>query len=94
MDLAVEWHVDFSSLKSYIGNLRDEGPADDVYALANKLLKLNKDGFNALCGEVFDEWLSQHDPYWKMQDPRPYTFSALMAAYQLSISLVLEKLGY
>lgn len=35
-----------------------------------------------------------HEPYWKLEDPRKHTMAAMLAAYQLGISMVLEKYGY
>ena len=29
-----------------------------------------------------------------MADPRDYTFKAMIAAYQLGVSMILEKYGY
>lgn len=39
-------------------------------------------------------WMELHAPYWKLADPREYTFNAMVAGVQLGISIVLEKMGY
>ena len=43
---------------------------------------------------IFDKWMELHEPYWKLADPRQYTFDATLAAYQLGVSVILEKYGY
>ena len=49
---------------------------------------------NAFYRSIFDLWLKMHEPYWDLKDPREYTFKAMLAAYQLGISMILVKFGY
>ena len=44
--------------------------------------------------EIFRRWVALHEPYWKLRDPRDYTYRAMVAGYQLGVSMMLEKLGY
>lgn len=49
---------------------------------------------NAFYRVIFERWMAMHEPYWKLSDPRDYTFKAMVAAYQLGVSMILEKYGY
>ena len=55
---------------------------------------MTKEKRDGLYQAVFAKWLALHEPYWKMSDPREYTYQAMLAAYQLGISVILEKYGY
>ena len=93
---ANKWHEDFAHLKAYAIELISQGPADD----ANELLiehfsaSIAEDQGNPYFRKIFARWMAMHKPYWDLDDPRTYTFKALMAAYQLGISMMLDKLGY
>ena len=39
---------------------------------------------------IFEKWIAIHEPYWKLADPRDYTFKAMLASYQLGVSMILE----
>ena len=43
---------------------------------------------------IYERWAKKHEPYWKLKDCRDYTFNATLAAYQLGVSMILEKCGY
>ncbi len=43
---------------------------------------------------IYDEWIDIYEPYWEMRDPREYTLKAILAAYQLGVSMILGKYGY
>lgn len=94
MVFAAKWHENFSGLNDYADEIRYDGPSDDAYELSKKLLNLDFDGTNKLLSAVFNERTKQHEPYWKLSDPRNYTFAAMMSAYQVGISVILERLGY
>ncbi len=76
--------------------------ADDVivaspHRFAVPILK-EKLGFDdetlkTFLGTVFNSWLELHDPYWDHPDHKTYTIKLMAAAYQLGLSLVLEKYG-
>ena len=89
------WHADFSKLKSgYVEQILAEGPADDAYAILAKEFGMDKNAVGEFCGKVYERWMAMHKPYWDLQDPREYTFKATLAAYQLGVSLILNKYGY
>ena len=92
---ADKWHSDFSSLtNSYIDQILNEGPADVAEALLKNELGLNKEQANQFYAQIYERWIALHEPYWKLSDPREYTFNAMLAAYQLGVSMILEKYGY
>lgn len=93
---ATKWHEDFSSLKQYVDKIIKNGPADDANDLMDKYLPKDVlgDQGNKFFNEIYSNWLEMHEPYWDLEDPRKYTFNAMVAAYQLGISMILEKFGY
>lgn len=91
---AAIWHTNFSQLKD--GKWKDvisNGAWDYVEELLLDL-ELDKEEFNKFQSELYKEWISLHEPYWELEDPRKYTFNALLASYQLGISIMLDKYGY
>lgn len=96
MCFATRWHEEFSTLNNYVDEIIISGPADDANALmdahfADGVMGDQGNGFFPI---VFERWLAMHEPYWKLSDPREYTFKAMVAAYQLGVSMILEKYGY
>ena len=92
---AVKWHDNFSALKAgYVDQIIEEGPADACKPFLRQLGLTNNDKENDFYRAIYARWLAKHEPYWKMNDPRDYTFKATLAAYQLGISMILEKYGY
>ena len=92
---AAKWHEDSDSLqRGYVDQIIKEGPADACTPLLKKIGLMGNDQVNAFCKVIFSQWLKKHDPYWKKSDPREYTFKATLAAYQLGVSMILEKYGY
>lgn len=96
MCFAARWHNDFDSLNKYVEEIIENGPADDANVLMNKYLSkevIGEQG-NELFNKIYDKWVELHEPYWDLKDPRAYTFKALVAAYQLGVSMILEIFGY
>ena len=92
---AFEWHADYDALKSgYVDQIIEEGPAEDCKPFLKALGLTTNEEENAFYHTIFDRWLAKHEPYWKMDDPREYTFRATLAAYQLGISMILCEYGY
>lgn len=95
MVFAVKWHENYSALNTgYVDQIIEEGPADACKPYLKQLGLTDSEKENEFYRVIFDKWLEQHEPYWKMNDPRDYTFKATLAAYQLGISMILEKYGY
>jgi hypothetical protein len=96
MCFATRWHEKFSTLNQYVDEIIFTGPADDANALMeNHFSKeiMGNQG-NSFFPVIFKRWIELHEPYWKLDDPREYTFKAMVAAYQLGVSMILEKFGY
>lgn len=92
---AEKWHSNFSALKSgYVDQIIQEGPADACKPFLKKLGLTNNEKENDFYKSIFERWMAMHEPYWKLADPRDYTFKATLAAYQLGVSMILEKYGY
>ena len=92
---AEKWHSDFSALKSgYVDRIIQEGPADACKPFLKKLGLTDNKKENDFYRTIFERWITMHEPYWKLADPRNYTFKATLAAYQLGISMILEEFGY
>ena len=93
---ATKWHEDFSALSRYVDQIIYEGPADDANILLEKHFpkEVSANQGNPFFQKIYPRWLAMHEPYWKLDDPREYTFKAMLAAYQLGVSMTLEKYGY
>ena len=49
---------------------------------------------NAFFQKIFDRWHEKVKPYLDLPDPREYYLKATLAAYQLGVSMMLERLWY
>ena len=91
------WHQDYEKLKNeFIDVIIEEGPASYAKPIFRKEFNLDSDG-NAgekLYSKIFDKWLELHEPYWNLNDPREYTFNAMLASFQTGVSMILSKYGY
>lgn len=95
MVFAVKWHENYSALKTgYVDQIIEEGPATACKPYLRQLGITSSDKENEFYQKIYHRWLVKHEPYWKLSDPRQYTFRATVAAYQLGISMILEKHGY
>ena len=90
---ATKWHKDYQSLDSYVEDILERGPADDADVIMERWLPygLFHDQGRPFFSKIFPVWLKLHEPYWKLKDPREYTFKLMLAAYQLGISIILDK---
>lgn len=87
-----EWHYAFSSFKetmekAYYNN-------SDYLPKVLRDLGISQDTLVEVMNEAFKEMMELHEPYWKLNDPRGYTFNGLLASYQLGVSMILGVLGY
>lgn len=91
-----KWHKDFAGLKAdYVDEIIKVGPADDANVILAETVGINgNEEQNAFYQKIYEKWIYCHEPYWALNDPRQYTFRAMVAAYQLGISMVLEKYGF
>lgn len=95
MVFAAKWHTNYSSLKEgYVERIIEEGPYDACRPLLNELGLTDTEKENNYYSRIFERWLALHEPYWKLPDPREYTFNAMLAAYQLGVSMILGIYGY
>lgn len=96
MCYATRWHEQFSTLNDYVEQIIEEGPADDANILLAKHFpkEISENQGNSFFQKIYPRWLAMHEPYWALPDPRDYTFKAMLAAYQLGVSMILEKYGY
>lgn len=92
------WHTDFEKLSSGVGPNEvfsySHGVWDHVKPIFENDLGISEEESYGMCRDIFNRWLSQHKPYWKLSDPREYTYSATLATFQLGVSMILEKYGY
>lgn len=94
---ASKWHEDYDALKNgYAQEIIDDGPAETAERLLREHFpsSISTNQGNPFFQKIYPRWIAMHEPYWKLNDPREYTFRAMVAAYQLGVSMMLEKLGY
>ena len=94
--IAAKWHTNFEQLEHYVNDIKILGPGDDAVALLEKYFPASisqNDGEDFL-QHIYDRWLKMHKPYEDLADPRQYTLNAIIATFQLGVSMMLEKLGY
>lgn len=90
--LANAWNIEPDALDECEAEIIIDGPADKANELLEELFdkSISADQGNGFYQRIFPIWLKQHEPYWKLSDPRDYTYNALLAAYQLGVSMMLE----
>ncbi len=95
MVFADKWHSDSSALESgYVDRIIADGPATPCRPLLQSLGLSDNHAENAFYNAIYARWMKKHEPYWKIQDPRTYTFLATLAAFQLGVSMILCEYGY
>lgn len=93
--LGHKWHFDFEGLtKEYIESIIDDGPAEIAGRIMLDDCHKDKDVANEYYSSIFARWLVLHEPYWKLDDPREYTFNATFAAFQVGVSTILGVYGF
>jgi len=86
------WHVNFANFNDIM--------EDAYYNSQNYMyeifedLEMDFDKHFEIMDKLFDKMMELLEPYWGLNDPREYTFNALFAAYQLGISMILNKFGF
>ncbi len=95
MVFGAKWHEDFAALNDeYVDRIIREGPADACKPCLKQMGISDSIKENAFYRVIFGRWTAMHEPYWEMRDPREYTFRAILAAYQLGVSMILGEYGY
>lgn len=96
MLFAVKWHERFDELNDYVDIVAIVGPAEDASNLMKKHFPANiaEDAGHTFFEKIYERWMVIHTPHWDKPDSQQYTFSGMMAAYQLGVSMMLEKPGY
>ena len=92
---AAKWHEDAAGLDDlFVEQIIREGPADACKPYLRKLGLTDNEKENHFYQAIFQQWTALHEPYWSLSDPREYTFNAMLAAFQLGISMILAEMGY
>ena len=95
MVFAQMWHMDYERFKDKLADLViAEGPASYAGGALREIGLPDENKAGSFFMEIFRRWVALHEPYWKLRDPRDYTYRAMVAGYQLGVSMMLEKLGY
>lgn len=90
-----KWHHQVSALKSgFVEEVIQYGPPDYATPLLEEVIGLDPEDTNALYGAIYGRWMELHEPYWKLKDPRDYTFKLMLASYQLGVSIILTEYGF
>lgn len=75
----------------YVSYLMSAGPSDEAAKIMEKQFELNTDQANLFYSKIFEKWVDVLTPYWNLAEPWEYITKAMIAAYQLGVSMVLEK---
>lgn len=76
-------------------NIIKAGPADDANVISAETIGImDNQEQNTLYQKICEKWIQCREPYWALEDSRQYTFRAMVVAYQLGISMVLEKVRF
>lgn len=90
-----KWHHQVSELKSgFVEEVIKYGPPDYASPILEEVIGLEPDDCNNFYQMLYGCWMNLHEPYWKLKDPREYTFKLLLASYQLGVSIVLTEYGF
>lgn len=94
--LAEQWRRDNSHISECVAEIIRNGPSDKAirYLTFGFPREIYQNQGNDFFQKVFEVWSKLHEPYWRLSDPRQYTFKALLAAYQLGVSMILGLFGY
>ena len=94
MICAHQWHSDSSQLNDEnVDKLIEFGPADAADDLWRQEFGMSPENADGFYKKIYSRWLEKMRPHWGEEDPRDYIFNAVMAAFQLGISIMLEKIG-
>lgn len=94
--LAAKWHEQPAKFDAYIDKILEYGPVKDADALIERFFSdssffvLENEFFDSL----FDSMIKAIEPYLVLPDSRDYIFNALLATYQVGVSMVLDKFDY
>ena len=90
------WYHKMEILKSgFVETVLRDGPKEKVNPLLKKYFLM--DSLKQECiftSNIFAKWSAMLEPYWNCDDCSPYIVNATLAAFQLGVSMTLEKLNY
>ena len=95
MAVATQWDLNKNDIQKHLGMI-----INDPVQIGQELIKqyfsnvIPDSNGMILCVAIFIAWKKLHDPYWKLSDPRKYTLLSMAAAFQLGVTMMLEKYGY
>ena len=95
MIFANKWHLNFSGLTpEYVDKVIKDGPADEGIPLLKQIGLTDNAKENIFYRAIFDKFFEKLKPYANNKDLGNYTFQAMLAAYQLGVSIMLSDYGY
>ena len=95
MVFANKWHLNFSGLTpEYVDKVIKDGPADEGIPLLKQIGLTDNEKENVFYRALFKKFFEMLKPYANNKDLGNYTFQAMLAAYQLGVSMILSDYGY
>lgn len=91
---ALKWNEGLAELNDSYEDIIKRGPAFISEPFIKEEFDFDQKTLNNFNSYLNQLWLGEMEPYKALSDSKPYIFSALMASYQLGISLALSRLGY
>lgn len=91
---ADKWHSDREELHNeYVERIIAEGPANACAPLLKQFSLDDMDSENEYYMKIYSVWIKVMKPSWTLKDPTEYVVMAMLAAYQVGVSMILEKEG-
>lgn len=92
---ADKWHNQVSALKNgFIEEVFNGNISDYSTPIIEQVIGWDDYDRAPFYKDLFNCWKELHAPYWKLRDPREYTFNLMLAAYQLGVSVILTQYGF
>ena len=92
MLFAKKWHEAPNELDEYAPVVKAAGTAGAALELMRERFpEIAEDKGKAFFEKILGRWLVKIEPYQSLTDPREYYLKATLAAYQLGVSMMLEK---
>ena len=93
--LADRWYRDRNELEEFSADLINRGPVKEAWAIVSRKFSddIMKDGAEEFLGCIFAKLSEMNSAVPESPDKRAYTFTSMLAVFQLGISVILEKYG-